>query len=236
MVLPGLLPSGMSYYPADTQTGTLYTYGHRKVRGVGFANQLCPYLSPYCLRMHRLPDPPDRVDVAVDGSHGLSLAMDAKDGPVVCVEAAVLYTMMQARAAGTCEPPPQPSAAQTFTCGTANGWVGFVTGQFFQYMHGDNTQNTVAEAVLQDRYGALMSYGGVPMESIAAVSEILHRNAWCGAPDLTLWNVHEKELMLVEVKTATDKLSDVQKRVLWNARAHADCNCRVVKVRDHWWI
>jgi len=157
------------------------------------------------------------VEVALDGGHGLELGMHAVDGPVVSVEAAVLYRLMQERARGLTEVPPMHSFAQTFTCGTANGWVGFLTGQFFQYRCSAIPE--VAEAVLYDRYAHL----GGPSKAIDAVVDIVHDNGWCGAPDITMWNELDGRLILVEVKTPTDRLSQAQKRVMGDAREHAEC-------------
>ena len=221
-----LIGSGYEAYPAYSRnTNSMYrTHLHYRVSGVAFVDQLKPFFSEYCLRLHPLPTPPPRVRVAVDGAHGLELATHVTDGPTVCIEAAVLYNLIEQHAVGETEPPPLPSASSTFTCGSANGWFGFITGQFFQYASGVETPK-IAGAVLQDRYGHLM-WGHCPRKAIDAVSDILQHNDWDGAPDITMWN-RTGDLILVEVKTERDRLSDVQKRVLTSARAHAQC--KIVK-------
>lgn len=220
--MPGLRPSGYEAYPCymfDSNT-EMRTYRHRTVVEVPFAGQLRPFFSKRCLWLHpRLPPVPTSVDVALDGAYGLALGMNVTDGPVVSVEAAVLYRLMQERARGHTEVPPTHSAAQTFTCGTANGWVGFITGQFFQYRSGAIPE--VAEAVLADRYAHLR--GSRATQAIDNVAGILHDNGWCGAPDITVWNELDTRLLLFEVKTPTDRLSKAQKSVLSAAREYAEC-------------
>ena len=221
MTFSRLIGSGYLATAAHAKDGTYRRYLHVRVPRASFVDQLAPFFSGYCLRLHPLSPPPPRVAVSVDGCHGLELATELTDGPTVSIESAVLYRLVASRAEGMTDSIVHPSAASTFTCASANGWVGFITGQFFQYVAGES-DTTIAGAVLNDRYGGLLTSGS-PRKAIDSVADILKENEWDGAPDLTLWKRDSDELLLYEVKTQNDRLSGVQKRVLGDASRYAKC-------------
>ena len=174
------------------------------------------------------------------GDLGLSFALDETQQPVMSVESAALFQIVQSE---TGAPEAMPTWLRTFESQWASGMC------MFMYCKGSGWRGCFAEhrlwstcihkdgGEIKTAYCTPTVRGWFPQPILADLrntvgSELLDRVAetifelgFDGSPDLVLWN-HEK-LLFVEVKSATDRLRNEQARMMKQLARIPGVECRI---------
>ena len=164
------------------------------------------------------------------GDLGLGLALDERRTAVVSVEAAALYELVQAPGERAALPAPLAALQATWAAGAcllmaceATGWRGLFAEHrvWTALLGGGKTpyplpaiRGWYPPAVLADLRAC------VGEARLARLARLVARHGFDGAPDLLLYA--PGRLRLVEVKSATDRVTDAQRAMLAALARHAD--------------